>query len=182
MEVAVTGTGGARPRDGTWKQRLGNHGAVDRWDKEERVSAEYHAKDVPDFLERNERSRIEKIAAKRQEDAQRVREETQANYDDKKVFKFHQTKGGRLIEEMRQEIDERRAKELQQQAKDAAILRNYEEELCDPTELWQKDMRDRGEAEARGAATRSNEAECGGGEDGADLAARGQCDHGGKAM
>ena len=40
------------------------------------------------------RSRIEKTAAKRQEDAQRVREATQANYDDKKVFKFHQTKGG----------------------------------------------------------------------------------------
>jgi hypothetical protein len=35
-----------------------------------------------------------KIAAKRQEDARSVREETPANYDDKKVFKFHQTKGG----------------------------------------------------------------------------------------
>ena len=112
MEVAAAGTGGARPRGGTWKKRLGNHSAVDRWDKEERISTEYHAKDVPDFLERNERSRIEKIAAKRQEDAQRVREETQANYDDK-VFKFHQTKGGWPIEEVRQVIKERRAKELQ---------------------------------------------------------------------
>ena len=36
-----------------------------------------------------------------------------------------------------------------QQAKDAAILRNYEEELRHPTEyyLWQKDMRDRYEEE-----------------------------------
>lgn len=148
----------------------------------ERISAEYHAKDVPDFLER---TNMEKIAAKRQEDARRVREETQAKYDDKKVFKFHQTKGVRPIEEVRQEIEERRAKELQfdasfynappdfsrlhktdfkanaaailredflyrkQQAKDAAILRNYEEELRDPTEyyLWQKDMRDRDEEE-----------------------------------
>eukprot|EP01033_Poteriospumella_lacustris_P019600 gene19600-14217_t len=54
-----------------------------------------------------------KIAAKRQEDARSVREETQANYDDKKVFKFHQTKGGWPIEEVRQVIKERRAKELQ---------------------------------------------------------------------
>lgn len=148
----------------------------------ERISAEYHAKEVPGFLER---TNMERIAAKRLEDAKRVKEETLSKYDDKKVFKFHKTKGVRPIEEVRQEIEEKRAKELQfdasfynappdfsklhktdfkanaaailredflyrkQQVKDASILRNYEEELRDPTEyfLWQKDMRERDEIE-----------------------------------
>lgn len=148
----------------------------------ERISAEYHAKEVPGFLER---TNMEKIAAKRLEDAKKVKDETLAQYNDKKVFKFHQTKGVRPIEEVRQELEDKRAQELQfdasfynpppefsklhktdfkvnaaailredflyrkQQAKDAVILRNYEEELRDPTEyfLWQKDMRDRDEEE-----------------------------------
>jgi hypothetical protein len=148
----------------------------------ERISAEYHAKDVPGFLERID---LEKIAKKREEDAKKAKETTLSQYDDKKVFKFHKTKGVRPIDEVRQEIEEKRAKEFQfdasfynappdfsklhktdfkanaaailredflyrkQQAKDAEILRNYEEELRDPTEyyLWQKEMRERDDIE-----------------------------------
>lgn len=149
----------------------------------ERISAEIKAKEVPGFIER---TNLQQIQAKRQEDAAAIKGKTLAKYQDKnQLFKFHETKGVRPVEDVRREINEAREKELQfdasyyhpppdfsklhktdfkanaaailredylyrkQQAKDAEILRNYEEELRDPTEyyLWQQQMREADEVE-----------------------------------
>ncbi len=147
----------------------------------EKIETEIKAKEVPGFLNNYT---LEKINKKRQEDKDSIKNQTLAKYSPEQQFKFHQTKSGRPIEDIRREIEEERERELKfnssyyhpppifsrtdaefrdntatilredslyrkQQAKDAQILRNYEEELRDPTEyyLWQKDMRERDEEE-----------------------------------
>ena len=149
----------------------------------ERISNEVTAKEVPAFIHNNN---MESISKKRMEDQRQIKEQTIAKYNKQQEFKFHETKAGRPLEEVKKEIEEQRNKELafdssyynpppdfskhhakvsikdnvatilkedslyrKQQAKDAQILRNYEEELRDPTEyyLWQKDMRERDEIE-----------------------------------
>lgn len=147
----------------------------------EKIATEIKAKDVPSFINNNT---LEKINQKRQHDKDMIKNQTLGKYSPEQQFKFHNTKSGRPIEEIKREIEEEREKELKfnssfynpppvfsrtdaefrdntaailredslyrkQQAKDAQILRNYEEELRDPTEyfLWQKEMKDRDETE-----------------------------------
>ena len=121
------------------------------------------------------------INDKRQEDRELSRTKVLEKYAKiTKEFNFNETKGGRKIEDVRREIEEKRNAELafdskyvkpvpdfkkteakirlntasilredalfrKQQAKDVQLLKNYEEELRDPTEyyIWQKDMRER---------------------------------------
>jgi len=119
----------------------------------------------------------------RKEQLEATRKVTAEKYNKNDLFKLHETKGGRKIEDIRKEVEEAERKELafdssfvnpvpdfnnetakvrlnvatilredalykKQTAKDAQILKNYEEELRDPSEYyaWQKEMKDRDDA------------------------------------
>jgi hypothetical protein len=135
--------------------------------------------EVPGFINR---TNVAEINRQRQEELNRQREETKKKYSEKLEFKFQQIKGGRDIDEVRQEVEEERMKEVKfdssfvneppdfskipakvrvnastvyredalfrkQQAKDAEVLKRYEEELRDGTEyiLWQREMKEKDE-------------------------------------
>lgn len=143
----------------------------------ERINGQIEAKEVPDFINR---TNLTKIQEEKQKLKEQIKNSTTAKYKKSLEYKFHESKAGRPIEEVRKEVEEQRNKGLafdssfyneppdfnkavpnirlnastilkedalyrKQQAKDAEILRNYEEELRDPYEyyLWQQDLRER---------------------------------------
>jgi len=143
----------------------------------ERIPAQMVAKDVPDFINRTS---LAKIAQEKKLMAEKTRESTQKKYPSSLLYKFHENKGGRSLEEVRREVDDEFNKQLafdssfyheppdfskvkadvklntstvlkedflyrRQQAKDAALLRQYEEELRDPFDyyMWQHEMKER---------------------------------------
>jgi hypothetical protein len=159
----------------------------------QRIEAHVEAKPVPAFINRTSLAEIER---ERAEAAEKVKQSTRSQYKKSLEYKFHETKGGRSVEEVRREVEEQRAKDLafdssfyneapdfqqnapsvrlnaaavlkedalyrRQQAKDAEVLRNYEEELRDPFEyyMWQKDLRERDHADKlKGVALRREQA------------------------
>jgi hypothetical protein len=136
------------------------------------------ANEIPGNLNNNT---IKGLKEKGSERRERIRTETMKQYTNpKNEFKFGETKRGRPIEELRKEMEETRAKELdfdatfvheppnfddghavvrvnaatilredflyrKQQAKDAKLLKNYEEELRDPVTYfaWQQKNKER---------------------------------------
>lgn len=144
----------------------------------ERIPAQVLAKEVPDFINR---TNLAKIAQEKKAMADKTRETTQKKYPSSLLYKFHENKGGRSLEEVRREVDDEFNKQLafdssfyheppdfskgkavevklntstvlkedflyrRQQAKDAALLRQYEEELRDPLDyyMWQHEMKER---------------------------------------
>ncbi|KAJ1428363.1 hypothetical protein B484DRAFT_395966 [Ochromonadaceae sp. CCMP2298] len=157
----------------------------------EKIVNQLEAKPVPAFINNTSLARINEEAAER---TKNIRLSTTAAYKKSLEFRFHESKGGRPISEIKAEIEEERQKHLfvssfynpapdfsnapdirinvstilkedalfrKQQAKDATILRNYEEELRDPFDyyLWQKDLRDRDHVEKlQGVALRREQA------------------------
>eukprot|EP01041_Mallomonas_annulata_P004353 gene4353-8663_t len=137
-------------------------------------------KDVPTYLERTS---LADINENRKKKLEQTRQDTQTKYDEKKTFKFHETKSGRDIEDVRREVEEEQMKDVdfeksfytkppststktqppirlnvaailredalykKQQAKDAQILKSYEEDLRDSSEYysWLNQMKARDE-------------------------------------
>lgn len=147
----------------------------------ERISQAVDANEVPVWLNNTSIAKLDKQSKERR---QTNRETTSSKYGPKHEFMFHETKGGKSVEEVRRLMEEQATKDLRfdssyvnpvpdfakmpaqvrlnastiyredalyrkQQAKDAQILKNYEEELRDPTEfyLWQADLRDKDESD-----------------------------------
>lgn len=147
----------------------------------ERIEQNVRANAVPDYLEK---TNLQKITNQKAQKREELRKKTASQYSEKDMFRFHETKGGRDIEQVKKEIELQRTSELafnstfvneppdfskmsakirlnassiyredalfrKQQAKDAQLLRNYDEELRDPVEyyLWQQDLKERDEVE-----------------------------------
>lgn len=75
----------------------------------ERIVADVKAKEVPGFIHNTTLKQVTAGGKKRLED---IKAQTAAQYDSKKLFRFHKTKGVRPIEEVRKEIEDQRAAEL----------------------------------------------------------------------
>eukprot|EP01039_Chlorochromonas_danica_P002730 gene2730-2981_t len=75
----------------------------------ERIVADVKAKEVPGFIHNTTLKQVTAEGRKRLED---IKAQTTAQYDSKKLFRFHKTKGVRPIEEVRKEIEDQRAAEL----------------------------------------------------------------------
>lgn len=159
----------------------------------ERIEAHIEAKPVPAFIHK---TTLADLQRSRDAAAEKVKQSTQAKYSKKLEYRFHESKAGRSLEEVRREVEEQRTKDLafdasfhnpppdfqhsapavrlnaaavlkedalfrKQQAKDAEVLRNYEEELRDPFEfyMWQKELRERDHADKlKGVALRREQA------------------------
>lgn len=143
----------------------------------ERIDGQITAKEVPGFINNTTMAMLQQ---EKQEKKDKIKESTIAQYNKGLEYKFHKSKAGRSIEEVRKEVEEQRNQGLafdssfyneppdfkksaptvrlnastilkedalyrKQQAKDAEVLRNYEEELRDPYEyyMWQQDLRER---------------------------------------
>jgi hypothetical protein len=75
----------------------------------EKISTDVKAKDVPDYLDR---LTMEKMTAKRLKDKEMIKKQTLSQYTTGQQFKFHETKSGKPLDEVRREIEEERSKEL----------------------------------------------------------------------
>jgi hypothetical protein len=159
----------------------------------ERINGTIEAKEVPAFINKTNLAAIER---EKREASEKIKQATVAQYNKSMEYKFHESKAGRPLEEVRKEVEEQRSKGLafdssfyneppdfrkdapsvrlnaaavlkedalyrKQQAKDAEVLRNYEEELRDPFEyyMWQQDLRERDHADKlKGVALRREQA------------------------
>lgn len=143
----------------------------------ERIDGQITAKEVPGFINN---TTLALLQQEKQEKKNKIKESTVAQYNKSLEYKFHTSKAGRTLEEVRQEVEAKRSEGLafdssfyneppdfkknapsvrlnastilkedalyrKQQAKDAEVLRNYEEELRDPYDyyMWQQDLRER---------------------------------------
>lgn len=141
-----------------------------------RIEQNVTAHEVPNFLNNTS---LAKLSDERTANREAERKAIKEKYDQKLLFEFQETKGGKPLDEVRKEIEEKQNSLLafdsvfyndppnfsktpvvrnnasvilredaiyrKQQAKDAQILRNYEEELRDPTEfyIWQAEWREK---------------------------------------
>ena len=159
----------------------------------ERIEGTIEAKEVPAFINKTNLAEIER---QKREALERTKAATRAQYTKTQEYKFHESKAGRSVEEIRREVEAQRNKELafdssfyneapdfqrdspsvrlnaaailkedalyrKQQAKDAEVLRNYEEELRDPFEyyMWQQELRERDHQDKlKGVAMRRQQA------------------------
>mmetsp|Transcript_2179 Transcript_2179/g.3419 ORF Transcript_2179/g.3419 Transcript_2179/m.3419 type:complete len:787 (+) Transcript_2179:73-2433(+) len=75
----------------------------------EKIVSQLEAKPVPDFINK---TNLEKINKEREEKTQKIKNETAGQYKSNRGFKFHQTKGGRSLEEVKMEVEESERKQL----------------------------------------------------------------------